>query len=145
MHLGATGFLVTKALQKRMKRGKEPAVTETVEMWEQNFFLRRGIDVYIRDSEGRMTALAPGEPLPVSNHPTPTELQDNQHSDSSSSDDSSDEDAHQMKSRKERKNERKERRREHKQDKRKKKEEKKKDKKKSRFYLIFAPYHPQAQ
>ncbi|CDW98409.1 hypothetical protein, partial [Sporisorium scitamineum] len=45
-HLGATGFLVTKALQKRMKRGKEPAITETVEMWEQNFFLRRGLDVY---------------------------------------------------------------------------------------------------
>ncbi|CDU25011.1 uncharacterized protein SPSC_04844 [Sporisorium scitamineum] len=140
-HLGATGFLVTKALQKRMKRGKEPAITETVEMWEQNFFLRRGLDVYVRDTEGRMTARAPGDPVPGSNHANPTEIDD--HSSNDSDDDSSDESTHHEKTRKEKKKERDERKKQRKAEKKKRKEEEKKNKKKPRFYLIVAPYQPQ--
>ncbi|TKY88271.1 hypothetical protein EX895_002623 [Sporisorium graminicola] len=138
-HLGATGFLVTKALQKRMKRGKEPVITETVEMWEQNFFLPRGLDVYVRDTEGRMTARAPGDQVPGSNHPNPTEI--DAHS-NDSEDGSSDESTHHEKTRKEKKKERDERKKERKAEKKKKKEEEKKNKKKPRFYLIVAPYQP---
>lgn len=132
-HMGATGYFVTKALQRRMKRGKEPAITEAIEMWEQNFFLRRGLDVYVKDTEGRMTALAPGDEVPGSNHAPPTEMDGDSND---SDDDSSDENTHHDKSRKERKKERKA-------EKKKKKEERKKNKKKPKFYLVVAPYQPQ--
>ena len=139
-HLGATGYFVTKAIQKRMKRGKEPVIAETIEMWQQNFFLRRGVDVYVRDTEGRITGLAPGEPLPGINHSAPVELEHNRNDDSD--DDSSDVGIHHELSHKEKKKERKERKEKHKEEKKKKKKDERKNKKKPQFYLIVASYQP---
>lgn len=142
MHLGATGYFVTKAIQKRMKQSKNPVISETVEMWEQNFFLRRGLDVYIRDTEGRMTSYAPGEPVPGSAVVKTNDM--DQHSHDDSDDDSSDTDVHHHgeMSRKEKKKEREERKKKRKEEKKRKEKEHKKDKKKPRFYLIVAPYRP---
>lgn len=45
MHLGASGYFVTKAIQKRMSAQKEPAMWETVGVWNERFFAPRGVCV----------------------------------------------------------------------------------------------------
>ncbi|UZJ53119.1 hypothetical protein CBS101457_002439 [Exobasidium rhododendri] len=60
MHMGVTGYFVTKAITKGMARKKEPVVYETLEEWEQRFFLPRGLDVYICNAEARLTATSVG-------------------------------------------------------------------------------------
>lgn len=137
MHLGATGYFVTKAIEKRMKNKKAPVIAETIEMWQQNFFLRRGLDVYVQDTTGRITGYAPGQPLPGSNSAKPVELEAQSGDDSD--DDSSDSDAqHAEKTRKKKKQERRERKKKRREE----KKQKRKDKKKPQFYLIVAPYQP---
>lgn len=48
MHLGLTGYFVTKAIEKGMRKKKEPIVSETVEVWQDTFFAPRGLRVCIR-------------------------------------------------------------------------------------------------
>ena len=64
MHLGASGYFITKAIERGMKRKKEPVINEAVETWQQNFFIRRGLDVYLRHGNERTSARAPGEDVP---------------------------------------------------------------------------------
>lgn len=45
MHLGATGYFVTKAIQKGMLKGKEPVVYEALTVWQERFFMPRGLKV----------------------------------------------------------------------------------------------------
>lgn len=54
MHLGATGYFVTKAIQNGMAKKKEPAVFETVEVWNQRFFTARGLDVMLVKEKERL-------------------------------------------------------------------------------------------
>ena len=64
MHMGATGYFVTKAIERGMKKKKEPVINEAVETWNQNFFGKRGLDVYLRHGNDRTSARAPGEEVP---------------------------------------------------------------------------------
>lgn len=66
MHLGATGFFVTRAIEKGMKKRKDPLICATVELWQQNFFTSRKLDVYILHNGQRLTARSPNAPVPVS-------------------------------------------------------------------------------
>lgn len=45
MHIGATGFLVTKLIQKGMKKTRLPPVLELIELWNSAFFERRRVRV----------------------------------------------------------------------------------------------------
>lgn len=96
MHLGATGFLVTRAIEKHMKKRKDPQICEAVEMWQQTFFTPRNLDVYILLNGERLTARSPNAPIPPSNLTPSTQIQrvhtsaSSHGSDSSSSSDSSD-------------------------------------------------------
>ncbi|KZS88193.1 hypothetical protein SISNIDRAFT_401831, partial [Sistotremastrum niveocremeum HHB9708] len=47
MHVGATGFLITKAIEGRMKRKKEQPVTELIEIWNDHFFRPRRMYVIL--------------------------------------------------------------------------------------------------
>lgn len=64
MHLGATGFLVTKLIKKSMARKKEPLIFETVEVWNASFFAARRLDVYIHNGKERVTATQVGGMIP---------------------------------------------------------------------------------
>lgn len=66
MHLGATGYFVTKAILKGMCRRNEPLVVDTIETWQARFFGPRGLDVYVVQDGVRCTARSIGcapEPL----------------------------------------------------------------------------------
>ncbi|PWN47602.1 hypothetical protein IE53DRAFT_371326 [Violaceomyces palustris] len=73
MHMGATGFFITRAIEKGMKRKKQPLVVEAIEVWQQTFFSHRRLDVYVKDVTGRLTARAPGEEVPQQPLPPTTE------------------------------------------------------------------------
>lgn len=60
MHMSATGYFVTKAIQKGMSRRKEPLIYETVEEWNYQFFSKRGLQVHIRNKTERLTATSIG-------------------------------------------------------------------------------------
>lgn len=47
MHLGATGLLVTKAIEGKMKKNRELPVTELIEMW--NNVCPIGLNIASRD------------------------------------------------------------------------------------------------
>ncbi len=85
MHLGATGYFVTKAIEKGMKKKKVPFIAEAVETWMENFFGARRLDVYIVDGKERITARRPGEPVPTMAMNTPKPAFDSSSSDSSDS------------------------------------------------------------
>ncbi|EPQ31824.1 uncharacterized protein PFL1_00023 [Pseudozyma flocculosa PF-1] len=89
MHLGATGYFITKAIEKGMKRKKIPVIAETVETWQQNFFIPRRLDVYIVEGNERLTARQPGEPVPG----TPLAANVKPAKDDQKSEDSSDDDS----------------------------------------------------
>lgn len=66
MHMGITGYFVTKAIVKGMARRNEPLVIETIETWQERFFGPRGLDVYAVSKGERATAKHRGlnpEPL----------------------------------------------------------------------------------
>jgi len=69
MHIGITGFLVTRAIEKGMKKRKNPLIYETVEAWQQNFFQSRNLDVYVIHNGQRRTARSPNGPIPASTSP----------------------------------------------------------------------------
>ncbi|KAI3488547.1 hypothetical protein L1887_47421 [Cichorium endivia] len=102
MHIGITGFLVTRAIQKGMKKRKSPLICETIENWQHQFFCARGLDVYVLYNGERLTARSPNSPIPASAYPAHPQLQrQDSHtssvsslssSSSSSSDSSDDED-----------------------------------------------------
>lgn len=56
MHLGLTGYFVTKAILKGVGRRNEPLVVDTIETWQQRFFGPRGLDVYVVQGGQRCTA-----------------------------------------------------------------------------------------
>lgn len=66
MHMGVTGYFVTKAIVKGMARRNEPLVVETIETWQDKFFGPRGLSVYAVSKRERVTAKHVGltpEPL----------------------------------------------------------------------------------
>lgn len=85
MNMGMTGMLVTRAIEKSMKKGKEPAIFEIVETWQATFFAKRNLDVYILQNGERRTARSPNAPIPSATHPVPAQLQRSNTSSSSSS------------------------------------------------------------
>lgn len=100
MHLGATGFFVTRAIENGMKKRKDPLILEVVETYQQSFFTPRNLDVYVLRNGERLTARSPNAPIPASNYPIPSQLQRSNtssssgSSSSSSSSDSSDDETH---------------------------------------------------
>ncbi|GHJ88678.1 hypothetical protein NliqN6_5080 [Naganishia liquefaciens] len=66
MKMGVTGYFVTKAIQNGMMKKKNPAVIETIEVWNQRFFTARGLDVMLIKGKERLTGLTPGGPIPQS-------------------------------------------------------------------------------
>lgn len=60
MHLGVTGYFVTKAILKGMCRRNEPLVVDTIETWQARFFGPRGLDVYVVQNGVRCTARSVG-------------------------------------------------------------------------------------
>lgn len=67
MHLGVTGYFVTKAILKGMCRRNEPLVVDTIETWQARFFGPRGLDVYVVQDGVRCTARSIGcAPGPLS-------------------------------------------------------------------------------
>lgn len=56
MHMGLTGYFVTKAILKGLHRRKEPLVIRTIEAWQEYFFGPRGLDVYVVADEERITS-----------------------------------------------------------------------------------------
>ncbi|SJX64570.1 uncharacterized protein SRS1_15387 [Sporisorium reilianum f. sp. reilianum] len=152
LHLGVMGFLVTRAIEKGMKKRKDPMICEAVEMWQQSFFSARNLDMYVVLNGERLTARSPNAPIPASNLAASTQLQrtytsassDSSTSSSSSSSDSSDDerdhgfqptgdrklDKKQRKAlREQRKHERKQRKAEHKHERRMKKIDRKHERK----------------
>ncbi|TKY88830.1 hypothetical protein EX895_002071 [Sporisorium graminicola] len=89
MHMGATGFLVTRAIERAMKKRKDPVICEAVETWQQSFFGPRDLDVYILHTGERLTARSPNAPIPGTNLTASTQLQRSKTSASSSSSSSS--------------------------------------------------------
>ena len=64
-HMGFAGHFVTKGIQKRMTRAKEPLCIEAIEHWCAAFFVPRGLDVFVVSmSEGRLTARRPNGEVP---------------------------------------------------------------------------------
>ncbi|SPO47621.1 uncharacterized protein PSANT_05309 [Moesziomyces antarcticus] len=102
MHIGITGFLVTRAIEKGMKKRNSPLICETIELWQHQFFGARNLDVYVLYNGERLTARSPNAPIPASTYPTHHQLQRKEtratlassisSSSSSSSDSSDDED-----------------------------------------------------
>lgn len=67
MHMGLTGFLVTKAISNALLRRNEKLVIETIEIWQENFFAPRGIDMFVIVDGERVTAsYMGGIPSPLS-------------------------------------------------------------------------------
>lgn len=65
-HMGLAGHFVTKAIQKRMTRAKQPLCIEAIEHWCEAFFVPRGLDVFsVSLSEGRLTARRPKGEVPA--------------------------------------------------------------------------------
>jgi hypothetical protein len=75
MHIGITGFLVTRAIQKGMKKRKSPLICETIENWQHQFFGARSLDVYVLYNGERLTARSPNGPIPASAYPAHPQLQ----------------------------------------------------------------------
>ncbi|CEH18394.1 Protein of unknown function DUF4646 [Ceraceosorus bombacis] len=68
-HLGAAAFFVSRAIQRSMKRKKEPVVLGTIEEWAESFFAPRGLDVYVAQGQERLTSLAQAQgPVPKYTH-----------------------------------------------------------------------------
>lgn len=61
MHMGITGYFVTKAIVKGMARRNEPLVVETIVTWQERFFGPRGLDVYVVFGDERVTGRYVGE------------------------------------------------------------------------------------
>lgn len=89
MHMGATGYFVTRAIEKRIKKRKDPLIAEMAETWQQDFFTARGLDVYILYNGERITARSPNAPIPGITAPIPPQLQRSSTASSSSSSSSS--------------------------------------------------------
>ncbi len=62
-------LLCHKAIERGMKNRKNPAICETIELWQQNFFVPRGLDVSILQNGERLTARSPNAPIPSSDYP----------------------------------------------------------------------------
>ncbi|KAL1404863.1 hypothetical protein Q8F55_008474 [Vanrija albida] len=62
MHMGITGYFVTKAIVRGMARRNEPLVVETIEAWQARFFGPRGLDVFVVQGGERATARDVGLP-----------------------------------------------------------------------------------
>ncbi|PWN86933.1 hypothetical protein FA10DRAFT_189992 [Acaromyces ingoldii] len=132
MHMGATGYFVTKAIKKSMARKREPVIFETVETWNERFFLPRGLDVYIRNKTERLTAtsvgglIAPLSEQECASHSRPGHSRTS----SVSSDDSSASDSSK---------EKRQRKKREKAEKKERKRVKKENKKKGSLAIVIAP------
>ena len=68
MHMGSTGYFVTKGISKAFARRSEPLVIETIETWQERFFGPRGTNAFVVYGDQRITAAYVGgipEPLPA--------------------------------------------------------------------------------
>ncbi|SPO30986.1 uncharacterized protein UTRI_10243 [Ustilago trichophora] len=91
MHLGATGYFVTKTIEKGMKKRNDPLICEVVETFQQNFFSVRNLDVYIVHNGERLTARSPNATIPAGNFPVANRRSETGSSTNSSSSSSSSE------------------------------------------------------
>lgn len=163
MHMGVTGYFVTKAIVRGMARRNEPVVVDTIETWQERFFGPRGLDVYVVAKGERATARHMGvTPEPLSpevarltgSEPRSDNRNTRRHSSSSSSSDSEPERSYAHLPKKEaklqkeldkerRKREKKEHERDRKEARKEKRKEKKdkkdKDKKDKGPWLVIAP------
>lgn len=153
MHMGATGYFVTKGINKAFARRGEPLVIETIETWQERFFGPRGIDAFVVYGDERITAAYIGgvpEPLPVDwrSGPDTSKSEGNfdtyQSSDRDSDSDSGSDDDRCKLSKEQRKMKKKQRKQQHKELKlrrkldRKQQREERKDKRKKSLLLVLS-------
>lgn len=62
-------FFASRAIERKMRIAKEPAVINTVETWSQKFFLARGLDVFLVEKGERSSSIAPEQALPSGFNP----------------------------------------------------------------------------
>ncbi|ORX64666.1 hypothetical protein K493DRAFT_321960 [Basidiobolus meristosporus CBS 931.73] len=60
MHVGATGFLITRAIEKRMKKGNVGKAAAKIDIWNYCFFNARGVNISLFQGPRRVSGPSTG-------------------------------------------------------------------------------------